>query len=603
MAADPVPDIRVLIDVSGSMKKNDPKNLRKPALRLLVGLLPKNSRSGVWTFAQYANMQVKAGKVNERWRALARVESSKIHSRGLYTNIEAVLKRATLDWKKHDYRYRRNLILLTDGMVDVSKNAKKNAASRERILKKILPQLKQAGVMIHTIALSKNADNELMQTLSRATDGGFIQVDSADQLEKMFLRLFEKTTDIDSVPITENKFKVDKNIRDYTVLIFRAPGDKKPAAVISPSNKRYSYKKHPKSIVWHHEKNYDLVTVSNPESGEWKLDTSIDPDNRVMVVTNLKLKVGKLPNNLVLGDEMVVRARLLQDSKTITDKKLLQLTRFTVQSNLGDKEIAPIQLLDNGKNKDAFANDGVYSGSIGHYTERGTYELSIAVSGETFNRSIKHLLDVPGGPAKIKETFDKTTGKFRLNVLIEPSMLKQETVSMQLRLPDGKAEIVPQKSAQEWEIALANDYKNSELTLTVVGTRHNGQQYKADLSHTLGLGGEIKTAKVKLPAKVMENSATQASEPKSDNKHGSDEKAQDTEKKHEGDKKPKDKEMDEIGKTDVAAEGGGPDWLNVGGLFAGINAILGLIVLLFVLLFRRRRKRKQAAIEKIDLEL
>jgi len=45
-------DVRVLIDVSGSMKQNDPHKLRAPALRLLVGLLPEGSESGIWTFGQ-----------------------------------------------------------------------------------------------------------------------------------------------------------------------------------------------------------------------------------------------------------------------------------------------------------------------------------------------------------------------------------------------------------------------------------------------------------------------------------------------------------------------------------------------------------------------
>ncbi|RLA17269.1 MAG: hypothetical protein DRQ56_09430, partial [Gammaproteobacteria bacterium] len=36
----PSVDVRVLIDVSGSMKQNDPRNLRIPALKLLVNLLP-----------------------------------------------------------------------------------------------------------------------------------------------------------------------------------------------------------------------------------------------------------------------------------------------------------------------------------------------------------------------------------------------------------------------------------------------------------------------------------------------------------------------------------------------------------------------------------
>ncbi|OQX44630.1 MAG: hypothetical protein B0D88_02055 [Candidatus Sedimenticola endophacoides] len=73
------PDVRVLIDISGSMKQNDPRNLRRPALRLLVGLLPEDARAGVWTFGQYVNMQVPLGKVDTGWKGRAREGASKIH--------------------------------------------------------------------------------------------------------------------------------------------------------------------------------------------------------------------------------------------------------------------------------------------------------------------------------------------------------------------------------------------------------------------------------------------------------------------------------------------------------------------------------------------
>ena len=46
-AAEPITDLRVLVDVSGSMKQNDPAYLRQPALRLLTNLLPKKSQAGV----------------------------------------------------------------------------------------------------------------------------------------------------------------------------------------------------------------------------------------------------------------------------------------------------------------------------------------------------------------------------------------------------------------------------------------------------------------------------------------------------------------------------------------------------------------------------
>lgn len=70
-------DLRVLVDISGSMKKTDPKNLRRSAVRLLAGLIPQNSRSGIWNFGKQVNMAVKIGSVNDVWRELAREQSKK----------------------------------------------------------------------------------------------------------------------------------------------------------------------------------------------------------------------------------------------------------------------------------------------------------------------------------------------------------------------------------------------------------------------------------------------------------------------------------------------------------------------------------------------
>ncbi|MDH5180123.1 MAG: VWA domain-containing protein [Gammaproteobacteria bacterium] len=589
-AKEPVTEVRVVIDVSGSMKKNDPKNLRIPALNLLVGLMPENARGGVWTFAQYANMQVPFAVSNKAWKNMARSKAKLIHSRGLRTNIEEALKRSTSDWKKPDFKTRRNIILLTDGVVDVSRDPGANAQSRERILKNILPRLKTAGVKVHTIALSKSTDEELLRTISMATDGGFVQVDTADELERMFLRLFEKSTKVDTVPILENKFKVDKGIRDFTVLIFRAPGSTKPAAIISPSGKRYTNKQHPKSIVWHHEGSYDLVTVSNPEAGEWKLDTMVDPDNRVMVVTNLSLKVDNMPNNMMLGDEFVIRVRMLQSGRTMNDQKLLALTRFTVHRKLGNSSLPVIDLLDNGQGKDSFAKDGVYSASVGHFTKPGVYELTIRAIGETFNREVKHTLEVRGSPARIDVT-EANGGGFKAKITIDPSMLRAETVSIQLKLPDEKTMILPQISETEWEVVIPQEFAEKEITATLVGTRYNGKELRQNMTQKLGLG-KGREMHVKLPDEVMQNSAT-GPEEKADEHAG------------HGDTPDKKAEHAEAGERPKAEDDHAPlDWLNVGVVFAAVN-VIGVVLLLLVIRRIRKRRAKKAdeLTEEVDTEL
>ena len=95
LAAEPLYDFRIVIDVSGSMKQTDPQNLRVPALKLINGLIPSGSRAGVWTFGRYVDMAVKWGKVDANWRRQADLGANKIHSNALLTNIESALARAS----------------------------------------------------------------------------------------------------------------------------------------------------------------------------------------------------------------------------------------------------------------------------------------------------------------------------------------------------------------------------------------------------------------------------------------------------------------------------------------------------------------------------
>ena len=118
-------DVRVIIDVSGSMKQNDPQNLRRPAMDLLVQLFPAGSKAGVWTFGQYTNMLVPHDEVNDAWRGNAADKSKLVNSIALRTNIGLALEKAAydLDPKRFPtaFGFSRSIILLTDGVVDIDR--------------------------------------------------------------------------------------------------------------------------------------------------------------------------------------------------------------------------------------------------------------------------------------------------------------------------------------------------------------------------------------------------------------------------------------------------------------------------------------------------
>lgn len=442
-AAEPVSDIRVLIDVSGSMKQNDPKNLRIPALKLLTGLLESGSQAGVWTFGQYVNLQVPLGSVDDAWRKKAEQGAKKLHSRGLFTNIEEAIRQAAFDWNEPDATADRHLILLTDGMVDVSKVAEESEASRARILDELLPKLRQAGAKVHTIALSENADRGLLERLSLGTDGRFELVETSDELNRVFLRMFESASQRDTLPLEDNGFSVDKSVQELTLLVFRSE-DSEPTRVVDPRGVEFGFGETPDNVRWHHETGYDLITVEQPAAGHWKVLAKLDEDNRVLVVTNLRLKVSDLPTHINLGEEFDLQARLLQDGEVIQKKKFLDLVTITLVQEKGIQKRWSWQLKDNGLDGDEQAGDGVFRLPLAQTLESGEHQLVVEVDGYTFAREYRQRVTVHASPVEVKVTpgTDGALGGATVLVIPNEGLIQTDSMSLTLTLsgPGGQSQ-------------------------------------------------------------------------------------------------------------------------------------------------------------------
>jgi len=483
--AEPVDDVRVLIDISGSMKRTDPHNLRRPALRLFTSLLPKGAHAGVWTFGQWTNMLVKHGQVDTPWKNNARKSAGEINSRGLYTNIEDVLRRATWDWKRPDDGSRRSLILLTDGLVDISKNPAENAASRERILNDVLPRLQQAGITVHTIALSSESDAPLLQQLAAATGGWFETIESADGLERLFLRMFEKVSKADTLPLKDNKVSIDNSIHEATFLVFRKPGTG-GTTIIAPDGSSFGQQQLPAGVEWFEDERYDLITVQNPPPGEWRINADVDPDNRVMVVTDLRMKNTELPNDLSVEQPLLFTMQLEQKGKIIDRPDFLQFVKVTLTQISDNGDEWQWRLRDDGRHADLTANDGIFSTRLGESLVEGEHEFILDVDGITFKRNKHQRVKVYGQPVDAQlEALGHD--RFALTIVPYVSLIDPHSMRVDIEhvLPNGRLEKTEaaQVSTAEWRLELdaSDNTGEHELTAYISGQRSDGSPVSVQL--------------------------------------------------------------------------------------------------------------------------
>ncbi|MFO8045348.1 MAG: vWA domain-containing protein [Halomonas sp.] len=288
------PDVRVIVDVSGSMRTNDPDQLAASALELLVLLLPDGTAAGVWTFGERVDSPLTLGEVDAGWRADATALRPALVEYQPHTDIEAALREVT-EAPANGWRH---LVLLTDGMIDLplARGAKPevDAASRRTLLEELAPALAASGVVVHAIAFSDAADLALVERLSRVTGGLPALVTSPESLLSAFADIVERIFPADRVPLIGRRFSIEPGVEAFSALLFHDP-DAPPLTLVAPDGTRYDAQNPPPGANWQVEPRFDLLRVSDPASGEWRLEGEVGSDSRIGVRGAVSLQLAALP--------------------------------------------------------------------------------------------------------------------------------------------------------------------------------------------------------------------------------------------------------------------------------------------------------------------
>jgi uncharacterized protein (TIGR03503 family) len=479
-------DVRVVIDISGSMKDTDPKNLRQPALNLLTELLPDGSRAGVWTFGRYVNMLVPLETVDSQWRNSAREASPKISSLGLNTNLVEALDRA-LYQATLDGGYDQTVILLTDGRIDMDTTegdptSKANAAERARLIRDVLPRYTSKGVRIHTLALSDGADAAMLQQIAMETDGLALKAHTADELMPAFLKAFDRAVPSEQVPLNGNTFSIDDSVKEFTALIFRSPSAK-PTVLVSPTGQRFSREMAASGdqLRWHNDLNFDLITIKSPESGEWLVDADVAPDSRVQILSDLRLNVSGLPGSLFSGVPVELEIALVNEGDVVDEATILQLTDVSLQVTAPDGRTGSKLLSD----PEQLPIDGIFRETLSRLTLPGEYQLEINAIGRTFQRH-QVLTATLAEPMRVDVTENIDEQSLSIRVFSESDMVDStlSRVIARVSSPDGSSVIqsmVFNDATRSWEMTLTPDKGEGqyEVMLNIRGVSSSGMTFKS----------------------------------------------------------------------------------------------------------------------------
>ncbi len=293
-------------------------------------------------------------------------------------------------------------------------------------------------------------------------------------LKRTYLQALEQTDPPVTAPLQQNRFVIDEDIKEFTVLAFRPP--QQTITILDPDGANL-IQDYPDDQVRHRiEQGYELITVDTPRTGEWVIDGPLDPDNRVMVITDLGLNVDSVPGIVRHTDPVPITVWVTEQNQRSQRVELLSLIEATVT-------LTPLrrQAADPSQQVTVLELDEQTMSFQGQVDIRtlpiGSYQLRVDLDGGTFQRQMNRRLRIASVPLSFTYTTAAPTTAGRPATLtatlrVDPERIDSHSVSGWLRITDPRqhTQVIELSdrvgTVQEWEIPLtvAGDYRlNAEI--------------------------------------------------------------------------------------------------------------------------------------------
>jgi uncharacterized protein YegL len=334
-------EVVLLIDTSGSMKQNDPQNLRIPATNLLINLLKDRAKLTIFTFSTNATLLVPTKEASDGYVKQFHAKENQINSRGQFTNILAALKAANSSWKDSKSRL---IVLLTDGKIDRG-SIQQNNDDKQILNNQLIPELKKNHAKLYTIGIGSNIDEELLKSLASQTNGIYQFINSMSDAEKSLYNTFTSAIPAQGIPLekadnNERQIPVDANVKQLSVIIEKKD-QKTPIALYQPDgsvleSKLPSFNK------------FIFIDVKHPAAGAWKIKGDQQQEERAIILTNLELITNKLSGEYFNRELITINAKLETEKNNNDLSQLLTNTAVTLNlKNEKDNFSTPIPLIKN----------------------------------------------------------------------------------------------------------------------------------------------------------------------------------------------------------------------------------------------------------------
>jgi Mg-chelatase subunit ChlD len=372
----------IVFDVSGSMRHNDPQRLSVAAAQLFIDLAQPQDTVGLVVFSDRGVPLVPLGALaNPTTRTLIQTQLRALKFNGQTTNLAAALEAGLAGFPPGPDKSHRDLVLLlTDGQLDLGKQRRsEEPALLAHIRQVLLPQYRQRGIGLHTIAFTAEADQAFLQEIAQATGGEFRFIKDAAILHKAFSQLFILAHQSESFPLDQENFVIDKSVQNIS-LVFAKREPRERISLVSPQHGVASADNVPAGMTWNSTPAYDRVQITQPEPGTWQIERSAGVQEGVAIVgaSTMSLQVELSPTYQEAGEPISLRAFLQDKGQIVREAQQVQQLTMRAEVTTPQKGTLPVTLMPQSA--------GVFVATLPPLQAAGQYGLVVTAASPTLQR-------------------------------------------------------------------------------------------------------------------------------------------------------------------------------------------------------------------------
>lgn len=299
------------------------------------------------------------------------------------------------------------------------------------------------------------------------------------------------------IPYFDNRFRIDEQLDEVTLIFYHRSGAK-PIILIRPDGSKLNINNYPEDKVqWFDDQTFDMLKIKSPMIGPWQVIGQVQPNSKIMVVSEIRLEVTPLPEIILQGETLKVVARLFNGDLIIDDPLFQDVLTLNVDflstnnSAFDNFGAAPIQLAsfrDNGRDLDEHANDNLFTGELALDFAPGEWQPIYIVKMPMITRELRQKpILVQKNPISISVVTNQ--GENNTHVVtftIDDSLVKADSILIQGKVTFPDQQVEPFTVVQEQGLTRTHTIAFTEpgvhrIKIGVFGDIQNGREFQAIL--------------------------------------------------------------------------------------------------------------------------